>query len=368
MIKRIPFVGLKRQHRNLKKDILRGLEKILNSSKFILGEEVNAFEKRFTEYTGVKYAVGVNSGTDALFLALKVLNIGPRDEIITVSNSFVSTAAAIVNIGATPVFVDIKDDFNINPESIEQAITSNTKAIIPVHFSGHPCDMDRISEIAKKHNLKIIEDCAQAVGAEYKNKKVGSLGDIGCFSLHPLKILNACGDGGVITTDKKEYFEKLLCLRNNGLKNRNELECWGYNSRLDSIQAAILNEKFNHLEDWITKRIRIANEYNYRVCDYVRVPKQSDNLRSVYHTYIIQTEKRDLLKDSLQQNGIETKIHYPTPIHLQLPSMKDLGYKAGDLVVTEKMAETMLSLPIYPELAKEETDYICEKIILFFSK
>ncbi len=363
----ISYVGLKKQHQNLKEEILDAVSKVLDESMFILGEDVKIFERNFEKYCNVKHAVGVNSGTDALFLALRVLNIGTGDEVITVPNSFLSTTSTIVLVGAKPVFVDVKEDMNIDPELIEDKITDKTKAILPVHLTGRPAEMDRIMEIAREHNLYVIEDCAQAVGAEYDGRKVGSFGDVNCFSLHPLKNLNACGDGGVITTNDDEIYEKLLQLRNIGLKDRDHADIWGYNSRLDTIQAAICNVKFKYLEEWIEKRRENARYYNEELKKFVKVPIEGEKERCVYHTYIIQTKSRDKLKQYLMEKGIETKIHYPIPIHLQIAA-RELGYREGDFPIVERQAKEILTLPVYPELTQEELKYVTDKIKEFFTK
>jgi len=364
---KIPYIGLMQQHENLKGEIISAISSVLDHSMFILGHEVEEFEKKFAQYCGVKYAVGVNSGTDALFLALKSLGIEKDDEVITVPNSFLATASTIIAANAKPIFVDVREDMNINPDLIKSTITKNTRAILPVHLTGRPAEMDKIMEIANKFGLCVVEDAAQAIGAEYKGKKVGSFGDVNCFSLHPLKNLNACGDGGVITTNNGRIYNKLLQLRNIGLKNRDEADIWGYNSRLDTIQAAVLNVKFRYIDEWIEKRRKNAEFYNKELKAFVRVPEEKPLEKCVYHTYIIRTERRDELKSYLGKNGIEAKIHYSIPIHLQRCA-NNLGYRIGDFPVTEKQANMILSLPIYPELTKKELDYVVQIITEFFGR
>jgi dTDP-4-amino-4,6-dideoxygalactose transaminase len=309
----------------------------------------------------------VNSGTDALILALRALEIGKGDEVITVPNSFVTTASSIVCVGATPVFIDVRSDYNINPELIEPAITEKTKAILPVHLTGRPADMGRITEIAKACNLYIIEDCAQAVCAEYKGKKVGSFSDIAAFSLHPLKTLSSCGDGGVLLTKSRELYEKLKILRNNGLKNRNEAVVFARNSRLDTVQAAALLVKLKYLERWTEKRIENAKLYQELLSDVkdVQTPVDTQSEKAVYHTFVISAERRDELAEYLLDNGIETKVHYPIPIHLQ-EAARRLGYKKGDFPVAESQAERTLSLPVYHSLKKEEIECISKCIMEFY--
>ncbi|MCD6575101.1 DegT/DnrJ/EryC1/StrS family aminotransferase [Candidatus Aerophobetes bacterium] len=364
---KIPYIGLREQHKNLRNEIMESISRVLDHSIFILGKEVEEFEKKFARYCGTKYAIGVNSGTDALFLALKCLGIGRGDEVITVPNSFIATASSIIATNAKPVFVDAREDMNINPDLIEAAITKNTRAIVPVHLTGRPAEMDKIMDIARKYGLYVVEDAAQAVGAEYKGKKVGSWGNVNCFSLHPLKNLNACGDGGIITTNDDRLYEKLLQMRNIGLITRDKANIWGYNSRLDTIQAAILNVKFKYLDRWIEKRRENAKFYNKELKGLVKVPEEKPTEKCVYHTYIIQTPERDKLKSFLEKNGIETKIHYPIPIHLQ-KCASNLGYAPGKFPFTEKQAKMILSLPIYPELTNHQISLICSTIKKFFDQ
>ncbi|MBL6962976.1 MAG: DegT/DnrJ/EryC1/StrS family aminotransferase [Bacteroidetes bacterium] len=364
---RVPYIDINAQHIPIKGELLAEVEKILTSGQFILGKAVEEFEKKFAELCQTKYAIGVANGTDALVLAMKVLGIGPGDEVITAPNSFLASASSIVLVGATPVFADVRDDFNIDPQAVRNAITPQTKAIIPVHLTGRPADMDAICEIANEEGIFIIEDAAQAVGATYKDKAVGSIGTMACFSLHPLKNLSASGDGGVITTNDRELKNKLLLLRNHGLKNRDECVEWSLNSRLDEVQAAILNVKLSHLESWNQRRRYLASIYQSTLVDYVVVPKDNEKEKAVYHTFIIQTEKRDDLQAFLFNNEIETKIHYPIPIHLQ-EAAKELNYRDGSFPVTEKQVQEILSLPIYPELGDDQVHYVCNKIVEFFKE
>lgn len=360
-MREIPYVNLSQQHQSIKDKLLLAIDKVLTKGNFILGEEVFEFEKKFASYCGAKYAIGVNSGTDALFLALKVLNIGPGDEVIVPPNSFLATASCVIAAGATPVFADIREDLNIDPNLIEEKITSKTRAIIPVHLTGKPADMGPISEIAHKHNLKVIEDSAQAVGAEYRGGKVGVLGDIGCFSLHPLKTLNACGDAGIMTTEDEQIYKKLLQLRNIGLKNRDESEIWGFNSRLDTMQAAILNIKLDYLDSWNDRRIELASLYFDGLEGVVKTPVMLPYEKQVFHTFVIQTPKRDQLQKFLEQNGIGTRIHYPIPIHLQAASQR-FGKPIGSFPVSEKTAKEILSLPVHQDLENQDVYYVIQMI------
>jgi dTDP-4-amino-4,6-dideoxygalactose transaminase len=363
----ISFVGLKQQHKKIKKEIIYAVEKVLDDSYFILGENLKEFEKKFSKYCGVNYSIGINSGTDALFLALKSLNIGKGDEVITVPNSFIATASSIVATNATPVFVDVREDMNMNPNLLKDVVSSKTRAIIPVHLTGKPADMKPILEFADDHDLYVIEDAAQAVGAEYYNKKVGSFGHVNCFSLHPLKILNACGDGGVITTNSEEIYNNITQLRNIGLKNRNESDFWGYNSRLDTLQAAILNVKLKYLDIWIEKRRTNAKYYNDKLKDIVKLPIENHFEKCVYQTYTIKVKERNKLKQFLADNKIDTKIHYPIPIHLQKAAEK-LNYKKGSMPMTEQLADSILALPSHQDLIANDRQYIVDKIIKFYSK
>lgn len=367
MLTKVPYIDLVAQHDTIKDRLLSAVDEVLSTGQFILGPQVEVFEKRFAELCGVKHAIGVNSGTDALIMALCALDIGPGDEVITPANSYITTTSSIILVGATPVFVDVKDDYTIDPELIEKAVTQNTKAILPVHPTGKPADMTAIRAIAQKHRLKIVEDCAQAVSAEHAGQKVGSSGDVGCFSLHPLKTLSACGDAGIVTTNDDVVYEQIMMLRNNGFIDRNTCQVWSNNSRLDSLQAAMLNVKFDYLEEWTEKRIGNARFYDkqFSAMDYVQTPIYRENERSIYHTYVIRVDERKELQKFLKEKGIGTKVHYPIPIHLQ-PAAKELGYNQGDLPKTEKQAKTVLSLPVHPELTEDQLVYVVEMIKEYF--
>ncbi len=363
----VPYINLALQHKLIKGEILSSIGNVLENGQFILGEELAKFEKAFAVLHGTKYAIGVANGTDALFLSLKAIGIKPSDEVITAPNSFLASASSIVIAGGVPVFADVKEDFNLDPEKVEKAITPQTKAIIVVHLTGRPAPMDELMAIAKKHNLHIIEDAAQAVGASYKNKPVGGFGTTACFSLHPLKNLSAGGDGGVITTNDESIYKYLLVARNHGLKNRDECAFWSYNSRLDNLQAALLNVKMKYLNNWTERRRHIANLYYEQFKNLPMIaPHDKPYEKAVYHTFIIQTEKRNALKEYLAGKGVDTKIHYPLPIHYQ-EAAKGLGYKKGDFPVTEKQAETILSIPVYPELTDEQVNYVIEEVGNFYN-
>jgi dTDP-4-amino-4,6-dideoxygalactose transaminase len=365
---KVPYISLGLQHKDIKQDILRSIETLLDSGQFILGEETQRFEKSFAELSGTKYALGVANGTDALFLSLLALGIGKGDEVITAPNSFLASASSVVIAGATPVFADVRADFNLDPQKVEKAITPKTRAIIAVHLTGRPAPMEELLAIAKKHNLHLIEDAAQAIGATYKGKPVGSFGITGCFSLHPLKNLAACGDGGVITTNDEKVYQYLLLARNHGLKNRDECTFFSYNSRLDNLQAAILNVKLRELDKWTNRRRQIAGIYQqaFKGLDMI-VPKDTELEKAVYHTFIIQSPRRDELQKFLADAGIDSKVHYPIAIHQQEAARK-LGYKKGDFPVTDRQVETILSLPIFAELTDEQVQYVVQTVKKFHSR
>ena len=365
----IPFVNLSAQHAPIKSEVLAAVENVLDHGQFILGQEVEQFERRFADLCGTSYAVGVNSGTDALILALKALSVGPGDEVITVSNSFVASTGCITLVGATPVFIDVREDYNMDPELIVQAITERTKAILLVHLTGRSADMDPILAIAREHGLYVIEDAAQAVGSEYKEKRVGSFGDIGCFSLHPLKTLNACGDGGIITTNDPELYRQFGLLRNHGLKTREDCITWSHNSRLDTLQAAMLLVKMKYLNDWTEGRRKHALYYQKHLAEIeqIELPQDQSYELAVYHTFIIQSDRRDALKAHLAEDGIGTVISYPTPIHLQ-PAAEKMPYGPGSFPVIERQADRMLNLPIYSELEEKQLEHVVNSVQRFFKR
>jgi len=364
--KKVPFLDLKKQYFSIKQEIDDAIKKSIENTAFILGPAVEEFEKNFANFCGVKYAVGVNSGTEALHLALLSLGIGPEDEVITVPNTFIATAEAISHAGAKPIFVDVgKEDYNMNPDLIEEKINVNTKAIIPVHLFGNPCDMDRINEIAKKHNLLVIEDACQAHGAEYKGKRVGSLSDIAAFSFYPGKNLGAYGEGGIIVTNNKDLADKCRLLRAHGEYPKNIHSFVGYNYRMHGLQGAILNVKLKYLDQWNEARRKKAELYNKLLKDYVVIPKISEIKNPVFHLYVIRTQRRDELKEFLKLKSIDTGIHYLFPIHLQ-EAYKHLNLGEGDYPIAEKYAKEILSLPIFPELTEEQISYIAGSIKEFY--
>lgn len=365
--KRVPFSFLEKQFRD-PEALFEVIRPVVQKGRFTLDEELRKFESALSQLCGTTFAVGVSSGTDALFLALKACGIGAGDEVITAPNSFVATAAAIVMTGARPVFVDVQEDYTIDPRLIEGRITSRTKAIIPVHLTGNPADMDAILNIASRRNLLVIEDAAQAITAIYQEKPVGSFGMASCFSFHPLKNLNGWGDGGAVTTNSQKLFDRLILLRNHGLRNRDECVLFGYNSRLDNLQAAVLLQLIEEVEFVTEKRIHLANLYNHHLGDlkkFVTFPPRRKEVRQVYHTYVIQVESRDELLCFLSDRGVEAKVHYPTPIHLQ-EAARSLGYQKGDFPVCETQAKRILSLPLHQYLEEEDILYVCDQIKEFY--
>nr|WP_319374584.1 DegT/DnrJ/EryC1/StrS family aminotransferase [uncultured Methanobacterium sp.] len=358
----IPFINLKKEPKEVDEKIVNAVSEIVRKKWFILGEELNKFETSFSKYIGSKYGIGVNSGSDALYIALKSIGTGKNDEIITVSHSFISTADAIVRNYAKPVFVDIDHEtFCMNTELIEEKITRNTKAIIPVHLYGHPAEMDTIMEIARENDLFVIEDACQAHGAEYNNQKVGGIGDIGCFSFYPTKNLGGCGDGGIALTNNGELAEKMRMLRNYGQKEKYFHECVGVNSRLGEIESIILQKKLNYLDMWNLERKKSAQSYEKVLSDLdLTLPIEMANAKHVYHLYVIRCKERDQLQKSLLEKGIQTQIHYPKPIHLQQPYLKTaIGSKLPE---TNKACAEILSLPMHPWLTEEEIIFIGESI------
>lgn len=385
----IPLIDLKKQYETVRNEADQKVLEVFSSAKYIMGENVKQFEKEMCEYLEVKNAISVGNGTDALVIALKALGIGKGDEVITSPFTFFATAESISAVGATPVFVDVRlDTFNIDPSKIEEKITSRTKAIMPVHIFGQPADMDEIMDIAKKHNLYVIEDACQAIGAEYKGKKIGTIGDIACFSFFPTKNLGCSGDGGMIVTNNDDLATICKALRTHGsgadgkkaynlLNNIDEdtdvddnadntvynpLKYYnyliGYNSRLDEIQAAILRVKLKELDKWNDLRREHVKFYNESLKDTEFItPYEEKDVKHVYHMYVLQSERRAEVVNYLKDNGIATGIYYPVPLHLQ-KVYKGLGYKLGDMPNAEYLSERTFAIPVYPELSKEQREYI----------
>lgn len=360
----IPFVDLKAQYQSIKPEIDAAIARVLESTQFVLGKEVATFEDEYAAHCQSKYAIGVNSGTSALHLALLAAGVGPGDEVITVPFTFVATAAAIVYTGARPVFVDIDPhSFTMNVQQIEAAITNQTKAILPVHLYGQMADMEPLLEIARKHDIVVIEDAAQAHGAEYKGHRAGSIGDLGCFSFYPGKNLGAYGEGGMVVTNNPEYNRTIRMLRDWGAETKYQHVFKGYNYRMEGFQGAILNAKLPHLEDWTESRRNRARRYNQQLAaSAITTPKEMPYARHVYHVYAVRSPQRAALQQVLQEKAIHTGIHYPIPVHL-LPAYSDLGYRAGDFPCSEQVADEVLSLPMYPELKDEQVDIVCSTML-----
>ena len=356
----IPFVDLKAQYRSIKPEVTAAIAGVLESCEFTLGSEVAAFEKEFAAYCHAGHGVGVNSGTSALHLALLAAGVGPGDEVITVPFTFLATVSAIDYTGARPVFVDVDPrTLTMDPTALEAAITPRTRAVIPVHLYGRPADMDPIVAIARRHGIVVIEDAAQAHGAEYKGRRAGSLGEMACFSFYPGKNLGAYGEGGLVVTDSPEYTRTLRMLRDWGAEKKYEHVLKGYNYRMEGIQGAVLRVKLRHLDDWTEARRAAAARYDELLVDSgVETPPPAPDARHVYHIYAVRTASRQAWQDALKEQGIQTGVHYPVPVHLQ-PAFADLAYRAGQFPAAERAAKEVLSLPMFPELTTAQCEAVC---------
>lgn len=360
----IPFVDLKAQYQTIAAEVDAAMRRVVADADFILGKDVELFEEEFARYCEATYAVGVDSGISALELALRAFGIGEGDEVITVSHTFIATVSAISFTGARPVFVDVDSKtYMMDASQIEAALTPRTKAILPVHLYGQPADMDEILAIARKHHLVVIEDACQAHGARYKGKRVGALGDAGCFSFYPGKNLGAYGDGGMLVTNNAEVAEKVRMLRNYGQREKYHHVFLAYNRRLDTLQAAVLRVKLRHLDDWNAARQRAARLYDewLKDVDGVVTPYAATDRTHVYHLYVIQHPRRDALLSALRAQGVSAGLHYPTPVHLQ-PCYASLGVPRGSLPVTEALASRIVSLPMFPEITREQVQHVCQQI------
>lgn len=366
---KIPFVNYPLQYKNLEREIDQTIKNLLERGDLILRKDVEEFERNLAFFVGTKYAVGVNSGTDALILSLRAAGIGKGDEVITVSHTFVASIASIVHIGAKPILIDVKEDFTIDVGKIEEAITERTKAILPVHLNGRTCEMDRMMEIANKYNLVVIEDAAQALGAGYRGRKAGSFGLVSCFSFYPAKILGAYGDAGGITTDNEEIAEKIRLFRNHGQKTKTEIVCYGFTSRLHNLQAAVLNVKFKYLPEWIKRRREIAEIYNQGLSEVPGIklppaPNSDKRYFDIFQNYVLKAENRNELYDFLKEKGVETLVKDSVVNHKQ----PGLGLSNFNLPYSERLANEVISLPIYPELNQEEIEYVINSVKEFYSK
>ncbi len=365
---KIPYVNIKKQYKSEKKTLIKIIDKNLSDGGWIGGKEIVKFEKKISKICKTKYCVALNSGTDALTLGLHLLGVRKGDEVITPPNSFIASTAVIVHLGAKPVFVDVKDDQSIDEDKIEEKITKKTKAIMPVHLTGRMCSMDKIMKLSRKYNIPVIEDCAQSIMSKYKGKMSGSWGHIGCFSAHPLKNLNAIGDGGYLTTDNRKIYNKIKNLRSHGMEeSRDNVKSFGYVSRMDTLQAAVLNFRLKSLKKIIKLRRKNSKIYLENLnLKNIFFPKEKKEEFNTYHTFVVQVDKRDKLKKFLKKNGVDTAIHYPIPIHLQSAS-KILGFPKGSFPETEKQSGRILTLPINQYLKKNEILYICKLINNFYS-
>ncbi len=367
---KVPLLDLVAQHQTIREDVMTAVTRVFDTQQFVMGAEVADFEREVGAYCHAKHAIGCASGSDALLLALMALGVGEGDEVITTSFTFFATASAVTRLGARPVFVDIAyDDFNLNVELLERAITPRTKAIMPVHLFGQCARMDVIADIASKHNLPIVEDAAQAIGADFKDQRAGKMGVIGCFSFFPSKNLGGAGDGGLMTTEDDELAAKLRILRVHGMEPKYYHQVVGINSRLDALQAAVLRVKLRHLDDWSEARRANAARYNQWFAaagiEEIVLPKAHADSRHIYNQYTIRCQRRDELKAHLQAAGVGSEVYYPVPLHLQ-ECFAFLGGKLGDLPETEQAMRECLSLPIYAELTADQQQYVVEKIAEFY--
>lgn len=365
----IPLVNLKIQYKTIKKEIDTAIANVLKNADFILGEDVNKFEKEFAEYCGVKYAIGIDSGISALELGMRALGLSNPDiEVLTPANSFIASSSAISFAGAKPVLVDCNPDtYNIDLADAKKKLTKKTKAIMVVHLYGQVTDMREVVKFAKDHNLFLIEDACQAHGARYKGKMSGSFGSFGAFSFYPGKNLGAYGDGGIVVTNSKKVADTILMMRNYGQKKKYNHKFLSWNKRLDTIQAAVLRVKLRHLDDWSKQRIQLAKLYTEILKDtQVVLPQYNDDLSHVFHLYVIRTKRRNKLLNYLHKKGIGVGIHYPIPIHLQ-DAYKYLGYKKGDFPITEQYANEIISLPLFPEMSEKQVKFVAGEIVSFFA-
>jgi dTDP-4-amino-4,6-dideoxygalactose transaminase len=361
---KVPFVDLKALHRPIESELSEAIARVMRNVSFVQGPEVKAFEDAFASYLGVRHCVAVNSGTAALHLTLLGLGIGPGDEVITVSHTFIATSEAISAVGARPVFVDVDPvSYCMDTALVEKAITKHTRAILPVHLYGNVADMDALQEIARRHNLLLIEDACQAHGAQYKGRMAGTFGIAGCYSFYPGKNLGACGEGGAMVTNDEALAKKIRMWREHGSVVKYEHAFPGFNFRMEGIQGAVLATKLKYLDGWNDQRRAIAKRYQERLKGQsVVLPVEAANTRHIYHLYVVQAEDRESLRDRLAQRGIETGLHYPIPLHLQ-EAYASLGYHKGDFPITEQMTQRIVSLPMYPGMSLEAAGYVADAIL-----
>lgn len=364
MVRKVPFLDLRINEEKARRGLLDAVDKVFKHGRIINGPEVQELESRIAAFCGRKYGVGVNSGTDALFLGLKSLGIGTGDEVITTALSWIATANAIFLTGATPVFADIRDDLNIDPGSVKRLITKKTRAIMPVHYTGKICDMEALMESAKKYGLLMIEDASQAFSASYNGKKAGSFGDIACFSMNSMKVLAACGEAGIVVTDREDIYNKLIALRYNGTVNKETCIEASLNGRLDTLQAAILLRRLEQVDKIVQKRRQIATWYNHKLADVVEIPREKEGEWDIYYTYTIRASQRDELRAFLESRGIETKIHHPILMPEQ-PAYKDIA--KGEFKNAQRLVKEILSIPANEKLTREDVDYVADCIRRFYN-
>lgn len=365
----VPYLDLQAQYRNLQDEIEPAVMGVLAGGAYILGQEVERFEVEFASYCESEHSVAVNSGTAALTVALRALDIGADDEVVTAANTFIATAAAIAHTGARPVLVDVdQSSRNLDPAQLERAITARTRAIIPVHLYGRPVEWDTIAEIAGRHDIPLIEDAAQAHGARCRGRRVGSLGRMAAFSFYPAKNLGACGEAGAVTTSDADLAKRMRMLRDHGSSRKYHHEVLGYNARMDAIQGAVLRVKLRHLDDWNERRRQLAVRYRELLEGLpLELPMDVTQGEQVHHVYVVACDRRDALQKHLADYGVPSIIHYPIPIHLQ-PAFAGLGHKAGQFPVTEKLARSVLSLPTFPEMTDEQVEYVGARVREFFER
>lgn len=362
----VPYTAFDKLHGPIRAELVKAFEEVLDGGRYIQGPSVAAFEREFAAYCGAAHATGVANGTCSLHLTLRAIGVGEGDEVITPPNSFIASASTIALAGAKPVFVDVRSDLNIDPGLIEQAITSRTKAIVPVHLTGRPARMVEINEIADRRGLFVLEDAAQAVGASLLGKRVGSWGDAASFSLHPLKNLHAFGDAGIMTARSPDLISRLSISKNHGLASRDRCEFWSFNCRLDEMQAAFLRIQLRELERWNAERRALAFRLNSLLKPFVTVPEEGPDEHHVYQTYVVLADRRDELQEFLRANGVEALVHYPTPIHMQ-PAARGLGHKPEDFPETLRLSGRILSLPLYPGMTVEQQDYVARLFEQFYA-
>lgn len=360
---KVPMINLAAQYESIKPELDEAVGRVMASGMYVQGEEVERFEEEYAGYIGCSHAVACSSGTSAIKLALLASGISRGDEVVTAANSFIATAGAIMHAGARPTFVDVDPlTCNINPALLEKAVAERTKAIVAVHLYGHPMDMDPVMELARSKGLAVIEDAAQAHGAEYKGVKAGSIGLAGCFSFYPTKNLGACGEGGAVVTNSSEMAHKLRLLRDHGSESKYTHSLLGYNDRMAALQAAVLRVKLKHLDRWVDKRRAHAESYSSMLEDVaVETPQEMPYAKAAYHLYVVRHALREALAEFLKSRQVGVGFHYPIPLHLQ-PALKGLGYKEGDFPVAERLASRVLSLPMYPELGAEQVSYVCDMV------